>query len=109
MKRACDYIKADDFIFPLINKICKVRGIQFASVTDLFSAACSGCDTGITGHALVMAASIIASSGNPQVSQCPNCGSKRFIGTVIGLTPKEERTLLADRIFSTLENTEKLR
>jgi len=107
MKRACDYTKADNFIFPLINNICKARGIPFASFTDFFSAACAGCDTGITGHALAMVASMIASSGIAQVSECPNCGSKRFIGTVIGLTPKEERTLLTDRLFSTLEYAEK--
>ena len=106
MKRACDYTKADDFIFPLINNICKARGIPFASVTNIFSAACAGCDTGINGHVLAMVASMIASTGEVQISQCPNCGSKRFIGTVIGLTLEEEQTLLADRLFSTLENTE---
>lgn len=107
MKRVCKYTKADDFIFPLTYNICKARGIPFASVPNLFSAACAACGTGIKGQALAMSASMIASFGQAKVSECPKCGSKRFVGTVIGLTPQQERTLLTDRFFSTLENPEK--
>ena len=106
MKRTCEYTKADNFIFPLMENICMARGIPFERVTDLFSARCEGCGTAINGEALSMAACMIVTSGSFP-SSCPKCGSKRFVGTVAGLTPGEEESLLNDKFFRTLQNPDK--
>jgi hypothetical protein len=104
MRRLCEYAKADDFVFPLTENICKPRGLPFSSVTDLFTASCEGCATKINGEALSMSASLIATTGRATVTSCPSCGSTRFIGSVVGLNKDEEKRLLNDRFFRTLKS-----
>ena len=107
MRRVRDYTKADDFIFPLTENICKRRGIASKSVTDLFTAVCEGCGATLDGNALAMSAAMIVSAGRPNMDACPKCASKRFLGTVVGLNSEEQQTLLNDKFFKTLENPDR--
>ncbi len=102
MKRSCEYTKANNFLFPLIEHICKPRCITTSSARDLFIAECESCRTRINNDVLMMSAAMITTAGHATMTQCPHCGSDTFVGTVKGLTDAEIETLKKDKFFSTL-------
>jgi len=100
MKRLVQFKKADDFIFPLIENICKLRKLRFEEVSSLFTAKCEGCGTRLDGLSLAMAAALIMSG--QAVCGCPNCGHEYFVAEISTLTGDEEARLKKDRFFKNL-------
>lgn len=100
MKRLVQFEKLDDFVFPLIENICKPRNLKHESVSSLFVAKCDSCGAKLDGHSLAMQASLIMMGQGPD--GCPACGHGHLVAEVTGLTAEEETRLKQDRFFSTL-------
>lgn len=101
MKRLVEFGKLDDFIFPLIENVCKPRKLANTDVSSLFVAKCEGCRAQLDGFSLAMQASAIMLGDVP--SGCPTCGHGRLVAEVVGLTSQEEARLKRDRFFSMLK------
>ena len=113
IKRVFEFSRADKFIFPLIEHICKPRKIPHSSVESLFTAKCEKCGSIINSGLLSISAAAIATlshnrdefiiiADNMVVPKCMLCGHTRFIGSVENITYGEKELLEKDRLFITL-------
>ena len=100
IKRVVEFVKADKFIFPLMENICKLRNIPREAVSSLFCANCESCDS-VINHSEIISAALIAAIGTSNLPNCKFCGHSRFIGVVV-CTDEEKELLQKDRLFITL-------
>jgi hypothetical protein len=93
------FTKVDDFIFPLIERVCKPRGL--ADEATLYVARCRGCGVLLNQAWLAMQASARV-MGHTFSDVCDHCGSGELLAVISGLTLEEEDRLRADQFFKTL-------
>lgn len=100
MRRLVQFQKVDDFIFPLIENICKPRKLAHEAVSSLFVAKCERCKGVLDGASMAIEAAAVMRGHVPK--GCPHCGHGRFVAEVSGLSTSEEERLRNDEFFATL-------
>jgi hypothetical protein len=93
------FTRLDDLVFPLIECVCRPRGL--ADEATLYIARCRGCGVQLNPVWLAMQASARV-MGAPFSDACDHCGSGEIVAVISGLSSEEESRLRADQFFKTL-------
>lgn len=95
------YKELRNLVFPLIENVCKRRGLPYSQVSILFNANCPKCGAGLDTTALATCAAAMV-HGIQQIASCPRCGHDRLEVVFSSLQPEEMLLLAKDRYFSRL-------
>jgi hypothetical protein len=90
----------ENFIFPLMENVCKPRGLKAIDVKTLFDAYCPKCERTLNPEALAIQAPL--SQIGQATKKCPNCEHEKLRAVFKLLKEEEIQALSNDRFFSQL-------